>query len=764
VNAPSPEGPGGERNATFNAHDNAKIGGQFAHMYGDVHIYDVGPSATPEERFTTALNLLDGAMPRRAEQLIQEAVEGGYQSHKVAYYWALAILSGRSFDHLDNPEFESLRHASALVDPDSPDEWVEALNVITRFVNCLLQQERAGVMNDQDYELSIRLHDALPEDRREELRRHLEFIMTGALQDRLAATDAAKVKEYRMAGDRKNRVGKFFTPDPQPPIPRKLVEPQITAGTRAKAVIGASIAGSALLIAFLVIIPVAPLTALLYAAGLSGGGYLLATKRVDWLVARGRIAADNARHGQHPMIPTAYAPAAPPEEHEDDDHDDHEWGESDRADDEHRRVLLRRAAFRAVVAPFVDICFRLENPDGANKRRDWWTATQGLREELSADLRRRYTESDVTINELDWLTTWHAKRAKERWEKGTLREHRERLRAEAPGGSAGLGLFVLGFGLLCGVIGLFRADIGFGLLLILLAGVGAMIGLGSGFHVQFVKQKIHQAEAAWTAAEEAEEQAAFRASEAKLADRPTDAEMARWLDYDKFYIKNLAMNTCGLANRDIVAHAVLTEYKAPCMKARVVFGPPRYSRYRVVVFLLTETGVRQISVGLDFLTGAVSNQQRNNFRYDAIASARVVEVGLRFDAGRRSVILMDETEEAKKSKDLDSLISSQAFRLSLMGGPPIDIVVEHFDEGFLDRLRENLDSLFELALDSSGVRGALRVLESVAAEGREWLSQERNRRTRRLLDFKREITARRELPWDPGDDDDGSGVPALTGG
>ncbi|TMR07001.1 hypothetical protein ETD83_02350 [Actinomadura soli] len=755
----APPNSQGEHNATFNAHDNAKIGGQFAYMYGDVHIYDVGESAPPEERFGKALNLLDGAMPRRAEQLIREAVEAGYRSHKVAYYWALAVLSGRSFDHLDNPEFESLRHASALVNPDSPDEWVEALNVITRFVNCLLQQERVGMMNEQEYELSLRLHDALPEARREELRRHLEFIMTGALQDRLEATYAAKIREYRMAGDRENRAVKFFTPVPHPPIPRGSTEPEITTGARTGAAIGAAIAGLSLLIAFFVVIPVAPLTALLFAAGVGGGGYLLATRGVEWLVIQGRIAADNGRHGEYPQVPTAYAPAKPQES---DDDDDHEWGESDKADREHRRFLRRRDAFRSVVAPFVDICFEMENPDGANNRKNWWEATEGLRRALADDIRHRYTDPDLMINELDWLITWHAKRAKERWEKGKLREHREDLYAASPGGLAGLGRFALGFGLLCGVIGLFRADIGFGLLLILLTGAGAAIGFGSGYRVRLVKQRIHHAEAEWVAAEEAEERAAYEASQAELADRPTDAEIARWLDHDKFYIKNLAMNTCGLANRDIVAHAILTEYRAPCMKARVVFGPPRYSRYRVIVFLLTEAGVRQISMDLDFLTGTVSNQQRNNFRYDAIASARVVEVGVRFDAGRRSVILMEEADDAKKGKDVDSLISSQAFRLSLMGGPPIEIVVEHFDEGFLDRLRENIDSLFELALDNSGVRGALRVLESVAAEGREWLGQERKRRTRRMFDFKRQIDRRQELPWDTGDDDGSAGMPALT--
>jgi hypothetical protein len=165
--------------------------------------------------------------------------------------------------------------------------------------------------------------------------------------------------------------------------------------------------------------------------------------------------------------------------------------------------------------------------------------------------------------------------------------------------------------------------------------------------------------------------------------------------------------------------------------------------------LLTEAGVRQVSMHLDFLDGTVSNQRRNSFRYDTISSSRVEEVGIRFDKGHRSVVPIDDrADDNSPSKDVDSLLLSQAFRLSFMDGKHIDVVVENYDHGFLDRIRENADSLFELALDSSGVRDAWRVLDSVAAEGREWLHEERRRRNRRLLDFSKALAGRKELPWD----------------
>jgi hypothetical protein len=691
-------------NVTFKVTDKAKVGGQFGVVNGNVHIYDVGPAATPAERFAKALNLLNGNMPRRAEELIREAVESGYRSHEVAYYWALTILSGRSFDHLGPEEFISLQNCSSLVDPANQDGWLEALDVITQFINCLVR-ESFGDLPDQEFDQVISAYGRLEEKRREEIRRHLDLIMTGALQDRLDAKYAVEVKRRRMADNRAERAWKFFQPVPCPPVVVHLREPRLDTAHRAMAVIGAGVSGAALLVMFCVLLPSRPLLALLFGVGMGGGSYLLVTSGRSWLVRRERIAADAVRHGER-TVPTRYTLNRPRRGGGDDE--GYVWGESDKGDEEHRRELRNLKLFRSLAGAWVDVRFADEAPDGANKRKKWEADTAGLRRALAAHIKRQYARPDRFIGEVDWLICWNAKRAKERWKDETLRARRDELRAGGPSGFLpGLGLIALLSGLACGGIGLLTWNLGFGVVLLLVVGVGSWATYRSKVDVYAVQREFYMAESALVAAEQDEEKAAFDRWTSRLEDRPTDDEMARWLDYDKFYVKNLAMSTCALANRDVVTHAILTEDVWPCMRARVLFGPARYSIYRIIVFLLTEAGVRQVSVNLDFLDGTVRDQRRNSFRYDAISSSRVEEVGIHFDSGHRSVVPIDERAKNKSlPKDVDSLIFSQAFRLSFMDGKHMDVVVENYDYGFLDRLREDADSLFELALDSSGVRDA----------------------------------------------------------
>ncbi len=748
---------GHEDPMNFTATGDAKVGVQAGVVNGNVHIYDVDPSATPEKKFATARNLLAGNMPRRAEQLIGEAVVGDLRSNEVAYYWGLSVLSARSFDHLGQDEFATLQACTSMMDQARPDGWLTALDVIMAFVNCLIQQERFGGLPDEDFDQVIASYDALPTAQQEEIRRHLDLIMTGALQDAMDKQFAEEVRSRRMSGNRAERAWKFFEPVPCEPVPASLTPPRLSMPRRVGAGLGALLLGVAVVLLLIAGVTHRPLLTLAFVAGAGGGGYLLATKGLVRLVRREELAADAVRHGERAATSRYFAaPASLRAE------DDFVWGEDDEDDERQTRKLAWRGANLVLVQPLVDVKFAEENPGGANKRKDWDDATRGLRGTFAADIRNRYIDSERTLSEVAWLITWYAKRAKERWKAGTLRAHRDQLSAaNGLGLLTFLGVSLLAVGLLCGLAGAFIGNAEGGAAALVLGAVGAWIAYRSEIDVYAVQLGLYRAETAFFGAQLAEERAEFDRWTKELEDRPTDAEMARWLDYDKLYAKRQALNTHGLSNRDVMADAVLTEALNPCRRARVLFGPPRYSKYRIIVFLLTEGGLRVISTSLDFYTGVLTNQLRYSFRYEAISSARVVEVGVSFDSGRRSVVVLDD-DGTRQLQDTNSLPLSQALRLSLMDGKQhIDVVAENFNHGFLDRLREDPETLSELALDSSGIKGAMRILESVAAEGPNWLDRERTRRNRRLLDFSKTLTpGREELMWHQP----GSGLRALGNG
>jgi hypothetical protein len=758
----------------------------YVHNYND---YKMDPDASPAERFSKALKLLAGKMPREAEKIIGEVVHGGHQSNEVAYYWALSILSGRFFDDLSQAHFATLNKCTAMVDASRRDGWMEALRVVTRFVSCLMSEVLRGGPGDADLTQVFLAYDALDGKRREEIRRHLDLMMTGALQDRMETRYAEEVKSLRMDGEREKRAWKFFEPDPCPPILAHLPEPRMSATGRAAALTGVTIAGGAQLAALCFTIASRPLLALLLAGGLGGGGFLIATWGRSWLIRKGQLTADASRHGE-PATERRYSLALPGPEGST---DRHEWGENDDADTRHRREQRRIQTHRSLAALWVELRFMDHDPDGANNRKKWDEETRGLRAALASHVKRHYIRPDQGLGEVDWLIRWHSKRAKKRWKDGTLRKHRDELSVGSviDGSLFAFGILAAVAGFICGAVGVFEINPGTGTLLTIVTAAGIGLIFISRADSHHVHRDLHRAESALAEAEHAEEQRAFQEWQHELDGRPTDEEMARWLDYDKFFIKSLCMRDRNLVNRNLVTHAILTEERWPCPSARVLFGPPRYSHYRVTVFLLTEGGVRQVRMDLDFCTGRVSNPHSTSFPYEKIAWAKVAEAGWRFDSGGRHVVVFDDkangpqraedTKDAEDSwdtrlrqsedrpdprdrltkpvsrndeigdlKDVDSLIFAQALRLSLVNSEPIDIVVENFDRGFLDRLRENKAALLELALDNSGVAGAVRLLDTIAGEGPNWLRLQRERRNVQIDDFRDALNGRNELPWLPG--------------
>jgi hypothetical protein len=736
------DGANAHKSASNEARDQSTVGMQAGVVFGDVHLYDVPEGESPRGKYRVALNCLSGNMPRRAEQLIQEVVEKEYVADReagvtpchVAYHWALAVLSGRSFDHLSPENLACVQRASQLAVTDDRDAWWKPFTVVFQLVTCLIHQEKIGSADPEAFGIVLQGYHDLHIERRDEIRSHLDMILTGGIQDQLDAIYAKEVRERRTDNDRRNRVPKFFMATPEPPRRKEIPVPRLGAADWTAAVGGSLIALLGLVWAFTLMwgrhwIAVASVTAILILAC-----YAIDRCGLSWLAAQGRLADRRRDRGLHQgsIRYSAAGPEPPPRLPAE--------GEEDETDED-RKDRLKRRQFRSQLRMHVEYSFGDKAPDQVRKRDRWRKDTVWIRKALIARILSLYDDPPTEPGGTDWIVDMCARSTRKKWDHGQLfDDDDENLSpSSADGFLFAAGVVAAAAAIIVALVDSFQASIGWSVAILALWILGAGLIAGSGADVYLVSRRRLPADQAASDRLLEEEQEEFERYGEKLRDRPTDLEMARWLEYDKIYVKNLALNLYGLTNRDIVAHAVLAESGYARLRARVANGPWRYSRYSVSLYLLTAGGMRRVTANLDFGTGAVSNQQRYNFRFDAITAIKVTELGIRFDDGRRKIIALEDGDHRKENKDkaLQSLILAQGFYLSLANGEFIWVAVENFDDGLLDRVREDPERLFELALDTSGVAAALRVLEAVAAEGREWIEHERLRRSRRIQDFQR---------------------------
>lgn len=705
------QGPG-LRQPPFTFRNTAKrdvnVGFQAENIFGDV-TYVVGDDASPKDKFRVAKKYVEGGRLRSAEELIGEVVAGGFVSagtpssltNEVAYYWILSVLGDRSFELLDKEQFEQIGQARELARRGPRDQWNSALAVIIDLIDCLETQEESGTLSPERLDAFFNGFGRLEPVHREEIRRHLDLILSGAFQDRLTAHDAEMVRTERMGKGREGKVWKFFEPVPARPRKVPVQWPALGPPQRTMAIWGAIMGVAGLVLSTVLVTSVSWKTATVSGVLILGFGSLVG------YVGPG-------------LLPVRYAPSPT----------------RDTKGSRRRGASPERRWFAEHVHRTVQRQYEKHAPRAALQRPLWTAATRRSRTTLANEIIEVYGSTGIAPSRIDWLIAWHAGDDKRKWATGKIKDHRRLLRI------AGLLSGVLGV-----VVGWYVAlpkmqwaPVIAGIALAWLV-VGVVLLVVGQADVHIVRRYTHQA---WQAAFDerfAKEEKAFEERCRLLRDRPTDADMARWLDFDKFYLKSLAMNQYGLGNREVIAHAFLTEAAPNCRRARVSNGPSRFSAYTIWVFLLTRSGVRQMAVHLDFPTGIVKDQQRRAFRYNALASAQTTEFGIRFDDGRREFLLppapadgngqrrdVREAERGNGSRPEKSFVFFQMFQLSLVNGQSIHITVENLEEWLLRRVGKARNaSPFEMP-DTSDLTGALGILEAVAADGSEWIARARARR------------------------------------
>jgi hypothetical protein len=200
--------------------------------------------------------------------------------------------------------------------------------------------------------------------------------------------------------------------------------------------------------------------------------------------------------------------------------------------------------------------------------------------------------------------------------------------------------------------------------------------------------------------------------------------MARWLHWDRVNLRFRAMTTHGLSRKDLVTSFVLAEGLRDSRRARTGNGPMRYLAYTLRAFLLTEHGVREVEVRLDFTSGALNDEWRTSFGYRAISWARIGEKTVR-TRGRRQTAEPVGGPEVPPTRP----VWSQELALTLTSGKEVVIRANHEAEATTDG--DDPDTSWQSGEDGGDVVAALRFLEAVAADGSGWVRREQRRRRHR---------------------------------
>lgn len=182
--------------------------------------------------------------------------------------------------------------------------------------------------------------------------------------------------------------------------------------------------------------------------------------------------------------------------------------------------------------------------------------------------------------------------------------------------------------------------------------------------------------------------------------RPSDAEMAEWLELDRTVLLGRALDYFRLPRSRVVAHGFIEKGMPGARKGQSGGGLIRHQRYLIWMFLLAKDGVRQVRASLDFLNGIHVQREEIVYGYGSIAAVHVTR---------------------KRS--------GPTFVLSLTGGDPVEIQVkEEADQDANAKPEENADAdigdmTTDDGLDVASITNTLHLLEGVAADGRQWLEE-----------------------------------------
>ncbi|MEU5156147.1 hypothetical protein [Glycomyces sp. NPDC021274] len=666
-------------------------------VIGDVKLY-ASDSEDPDELFETGLHRLHGNMPRKAALSFSAAYDRGMRESRLWFYWALAILSGRSDMDLDAESYAELSACLSAVEAASTDPFDRATIVVKGLfelsmrireteMEALTEEDRKAIM------VVLELLRKLSDDRKSEITRHLDRVIDGTIMDLSMQMLREQLQERRSEHARADRAPRFFLPDPMTPRPREM--PNWTAPGAWGVIVGG--AALALLAGAILYFGADTTAQVLTAAGAIAALALIVRCAPAMMLRRERVKL-RARHYQGSATDMLWV----------------RWPQ----------VM----AFRDRFAQVLEYAFREQAPPGRAPE-DWLAETGQARLTLSCRTAERYGDQD-DMETLYWLAYHYADQFADASASGLLHHKDAGVSPVSP--MAKTGLVGAGALLALATAGAAALSEGWGAVAAVIGGLTfapaiALLGyhgLRIGLRRRFDEERRRWAKELFTA-----ELAQYDHWREWLRNRPSDMEMSDWLDADLTWLRMQAMNELRLTHHDVLAHFAITEPDPFARAARVPDGPIRYSKYRLRTFLLTHNGVRIYSADLDFNDGSHLNPSMDNFRYDMIISAELVKSGVRY--GRTGAALVDRNQ-IQPNMTADVALAHE-MKLALHGRF-IRIVIENQRyQNFAPQTPAEEKALLDLAMETSGAVEGLRILQSIAGEGRDWIVTERARH-RRFID------------------------------
>jgi hypothetical protein len=511
---------------------------------------------------------------------------------------------------------------------------------------------------------------ALPVEIREKTLRHLDKVLSTATRDQLWASTRRKAEIDRYSGGRRGRVWAYFQPEPAHPRVRHA-EPQIIARRdRYRVATGT----------FLCVLAVAYLGWLTFTSAVPVGivAYVLALTAAcasardafEWRYRADRIKREEDRRSGGSAVPSSEG-----------------------------------QGFAARVTKSFEHYFTKYRPHGANQ--DWWLSeTAGLRAHLRDEIVEIYRERDVSFGSVVWLIRYHAIDVQKQWRAGALDDYKSRYQVtDKIKIRCVLGLTILVLTLAAAVQSAVLVQppgmVTIATALFLTNGLFAAkewyrIISGRRSHLDDVAETQRR--------KEGRENEYLRWKHKLDTTRPSEDEMETWLRSDTTILIAEALEHYRISWRDVISYAVLRIPAPHASSAQVPRGPVRYDRYSLRLFLITEDGVREISRVLNFRTAQFNDEERNSFRFEAVSSVNVVK-GI---DGRQNLKL--------------TLTNGPAREIAVPKGPVLGDSADELRYSREAELDPN-DTDPSGRLDTTGFATTLRILEGIAADGKNWFAR-----------------------------------------